>query len=1196
MGKFQVVAVLGLLSVLNTGALANWQDQFIGTPSFRLTDDPQLAKLNRELDDVEKSYASINRAHEAKEKEVKSAGNDIQAQNAILKKIEDDQVSHTKEIQDLESQVTSQTELKMKAEAEITTLSSEIPALEQDVNTKKDRLQKLFDNKAKAQSACEANNTPECQAKLADIEAKIDNVTKNIAADNEKIERKKAKLSANQQTITTASNKIERSVKRIANLKEAKKKLAEQKTRSEQEKNRLKDILAARSNELQRIAADLSRADLLVKRAQQEKETYRKNLVDRVLTINRQGANEGQDDGRYDGSELAHKIGESEGRSQGERDGRDDGTSNGRKRDYAIGHEIGQRDGEASANIDGEKNGRVDGTVRGNQDAANRISATDATAKANASDASSVGEKQGVVAGRERADRDGNRVGSQQGKEEAIKKNEASKLKEVSVGGDFAGTFARSIPSFPNGYKGRKFDPSKVFNRLVVRKAYEDGYRFRYQNAIVRSYGDEVGAVFDLNYNRSYDEYYQRYYAMKYPTDQNAGYNDGYRIAYDRAYPIAYDYSFEEYRTRFSANPDKGSDEYRSTYSANFARVYAAVYEDIRYASYMAHEAKTYKNEIESVTKKYREKRFAEVESVYKNGAVLQYVDSQVTDIGTKGVGVDDNILMPKEDYVVSVRVKNFGEKDASGAVVTLPNGTKATLPSIPAKSVVFVKGAVKSQAVSSDVGQVEKIASYVTFPLTLEKEIQGRFFRDASKGILNDYDAKNFTVELPIALSSLTLSEELEFNKENKLNLSVENKSSKKIATTIAVELTSSSQRTVKNTFAPLAVLDKSAKLQGASLLVDNMADLYELNTYGVSLKVNGVLVGQLASPMRAMAKLGYTESRSKVAVLANGEESAKDLLNMVEELGGMDTVAIIDASLGTTKAKVLANGVKGQKIVALPYGTTAALDELMKKSVQTSFVFAQDNKEFDSVKTKVKALENSKTVSFKFGTKGKSVATVLTNKLLNKSIADSNVMFVVDSAAVKEALPLASVMTKSNDELIAALTKVTEQSYFSPNEETKILLQGSMVRALHENLRINELYLASGGTFSRDKDIADKVKDDKSLLHNKVGNKVDTKAKKDSIGLFLFAYELFHVIENATREWKPLSSEFTTAINNRLFGTLFSKGALKDIKDSDDRIEDYSKSLYKQAAKAKGANAPFEYVISEPDRNPNPGRGDRH
>lgn len=1189
MGKLHVVAVVGLLGAMSSQVVANWEKDYIGTPTFRLMDDPELSSLDRSVNDRQRSYNQVKRVHEDKEKEVKLVGDQIQAQNAILKKIDEDQAAHSTEIQNLQNQITVQTELKRKSETETASLKTEIPQLQTEVDAKKQRLQKLFEKKTNAQSICNATPTEECKKEIADLDIKIDNVTKNITNDNEKIAKKKAKIEANDKLIVAANEKIDRALKRVANLKEVKQKLVEQKSRSEQEKVRLRGVLTQRSNELSRIAGDLANVDLALKQAQQRKHNYRQSLVDRVLKINREGAINGSDDGRYDGSDLAYRIGESEGRMQGERDGHYEGVRAGQRRDYTIGHEIGLKDGEESARVDGERNGRIDGTVKGNTQAASRVSADDATKAANASDASIIGQNQGVAAGRLRADRDGKATGERTGQAEAIKKNETQGLKEMTVGGQFAGTFARSIPRFPNGYKGNKFQPSKVFNRMVVRKAYEDGYRARYQDTIITSYGEQVGPVFDLNYNRSYDSNYDRAFQTKYPESQKDGYNDGHKLAYDRTYPGAYENSFEKYRTAFSQSPNTSAPEYKSTYASNYKSVYSTVYESIRFQSFSHHELLTYNKQIGPVTEQYRKSRYAEVESVYKNGAVLKYENSSVTDIGTKGVGVNDSVMMPNEDFVVSVKVSNYGEKEAVGAKVHLSNGAVVALPAIAAKSTVVVKGAVKGQLKESTIGKIETISSYVTFPLTLEKTIQGRYFKDAGTGVLNAYDAKNVKVEYPISLSGLALTSELEYQKENKMTLSLTNMSTKKIASSINVELSSSSPRTIKTTFTPVAVLDKAAKLDSASLLVDNIADVYETLAYDVTVSTNGVIIGRLPSKLRTMAKLPYAQARSNIAIVANGEESSKLLLDMANDLGGLGTVAVIDTSLGTTSEKVLTNGVVGQKLVVLPYGTTSALNILMTKSKMTSFIFAEENKDWSRIQGNLSALKNSKSIPFKFGTKGKTVQTVLTNKLLNKSLADSNVVLVADSSQVKELLPLASVLTKTNDELVTALSRITETEYFTPSEEAKLLVQGSMVRSLHENLRINELYLASGSTFSRDKDIANKVKEDASLLHNKVMKKVDTKAKKDTIGLFLFAYELYYVTSSATRVWKPLKEEFTTALTNRLFGALFIKAALKELKNSDDRIEDYNKSLYKKVAKVKGMNAPFDYEEYDPNPNTN-------
>jgi peptidoglycan hydrolase CwlO-like protein len=175
------------------------------------------------------------------------------------------------------------------------------------------------------------------------------------------------------------------------------------------------------NNDFKVLDIKTNEAQVRLFKLREEKDRYEKYLISEILKINREGSTRGTDDGRVDGNRLAYDLGFRHGENDGLNDGNTDGTSRGKERDYQRGASQGDRDGSAKARIDGERDGIRIGTIDGNISAATKNGNRDGKNRAEKSDATILGTKEGAIAGVKRAKEEGKRDGDILGEKIRIK-------------------------------------------------------------------------------------------------------------------------------------------------------------------------------------------------------------------------------------------------------------------------------------------------------------------------------------------------------------------------------------------------------------------------------------------------------------------------------------------------------------------------------------------------------------------------------------------------------------------------------------------------------------------------------------------------------------------------------------------------------------------------------------------------------
>lgn len=605
-------------------------------------------------------------------------------------------------------------------------------------------------------------------------------------------------------------------------------------------------------------------------------------------------------DGNSDGQDLARKLGMSEGDRDGSTDGHRDGTRDGMTRAYNIGYNQGDIDGAARARSEGEVNGTREGTIQGNIDAARIEGAQAGESRANSSDASSVGAASGEKDGLARADRQGKKDGEATGQAQGIKKHESSELKSSEVAGEFAGAFSRQVPSFPREVRGHSYrDSTNQYKREIVNLAYSDGYRAEYRRSIRMEFERSIARIYDDAYDAGYRYQYDDTFNRPYDSERDRGYGDGESNAFSRDYTGVFNQFFANFRTQFSSSPNRSAGEYQSTFNQVEGNTYARVYEDIRSASYNRAEEDTYASNIAKKTEEYRAARFAAVDKLYKEHAVVKFEGSEEFDTGTNGVAGLDGVVMPGEDLTYNVVVKNFGDVPAKNVSVTLSNGAQFKIASIPAKSTTKVKGAAKSKAVNARIGGSEKVEIFVSSNLETNDAVEARHFENSRQSIVGS-DSHTHRLAYPLELSSLKTSATPILGGTTGLQIQVTNKSKRSHQGKIDVVLSDNApSKIVSKEFASLSKIDSSASLSDARITTNDEDNAYRSISIGAKIVQNGVTIGVLDNALNTMIKAKFNDVKGKPVIIADSNTSSRELLNILSEFGGLKGAGVVDVSL---------------------------------------------------------------------------------------------------------------------------------------------------------------------------------------------------------------------------------------------------------------------------------------------------------
>lgn len=1151
-----------------------WRRSFIGKPSFHLVEDLELRNQTQSLRQRQEALDNLENQRDIKAKELKVA------------------VANTdklaKEIKDLTDLISSTTIKKIDLQKQIQQLNAELPALQTSLQLAEAastqtqsgldeanaKLAEVKTKLAESETACTATPTSECQAqveKMKERVSQLENVIKNKTALNNAAQ---ADLNSKKQAVQQK--------RKAVNDKQAEMVKIDQENMDRAGKiTQLKPQLIAAEAAEDKIEKELAPIEMRIQRGTQEfrqmvamREKYRENLIREVLQVNADGARLGSENGAQDGTELAYQEGTDSGRRDGDRDGFTVGTREGQERDFRRGSDQGDREGSARGRSEGNTLGSAEGRRAGNSDAGTVEGTAQGRSRAQASDAAQVGQQQGQTAGFDRSIREGDRTGTPRGETQAIEKNEKTNLQTQSLEGEFAGSFDRRVPDY-NGRRGGRYRTDNSGRREILKKAYNDGYDFRYVEVHRYEYLRQIDGFYARAYDDSYQASRTTAYDRNYDQHFNQGRTEADTRAYNRDFPIARQAAFDQNREAFAQNPERDSQEFKGSFTSADRTTYSSVYESIRSANFARTEQDTFNNNIEEQTETHRAKRFEEVSKVYAENDVLDFDSSEVIDGGINKIAAKDGIFQPSETVFHNVTISNYGQKAATGVKITSNDGTTSTIAEIPARTKVTIKGAGKSSIPSNArIGSSIVSTLKVSSGIKAEAKIQGRHFDNASQGTLKAAEQKQLSVNYPMVLSGLSTNSQLLLNQANGLKISVTNQSNRGYKGPFKIVLTANSNSSIiTKTFDDVESVNGTINLSDAKILVNDESDIYSPITFKAHIHYQGVKLGELTRELTTMVKAPFIDKAGKPVVITNSDVLASDLLRTIQDLGGISNASVLDLSLDQLNAQAIQKGLQNRVAVIVDNGNgTVArqLQKLMETSTNTAFVLVDDQMNSANVARTLSAFKDAIRIPVDLKGYGKKFDITFTNQLRASGLKGSNMLIQANSSNYRQVLALAGQLSLSTDQLIAKAKSEISKGNFGVENLTLQLLT---TKGLAEVANINKAYAESGGWFSRDGKLADMIDDDSSLVINKMKAASDVKLSNETIGIVLSAIAFKDGMEKGVSNFDPVAKDMTIKVRGRVNKRL-------DKMDDQYRknLKKFDKDLYNKANDIAKAHRPFD------------------
>ncbi|MDC1175088.1 hypothetical protein OAT67_06820 [Bacteriovoracaceae bacterium] len=1196
----------------------NWSKNYIGKISFKLEDDPTLNAKIQVAKNLTAKLKTAKEEFEAKKVARDNAKKEVEKIEKAINKLTKETLESLQEKNKLKAALPGlQSELgALQTQVELAQVSFD--SIETQVNKLEQQLFSTRTNLKTKQEECNAAPTDACKQQVKQLTKRANNLQAQL--DSKKPLKVAAKTALDEKTAArnAKNQEINQSNKRVAAIDKANEERAGKLSVQQNKLTGAKTTLLTAAQQLSPVQAKFEKTKKDQENAVESRDQEKFKLVTRIMRMNRLGADEGIIGGDIDGVFLAELRGISFGQEDGDRDGSIEGTTAGKRESYARGKAQGEIDGRQEGQRRGSEDGIREGAVAGNTYAAQVEGREAGNIRAENSNAAQVGTTQGRSAGMSRAVKDGTSKGNAIGEAEAINDYESRTLKNEDLKGQFAGAFAPVVPRYPgfncvyrsrtrysgDNYEWRRYSDYRVDSELcpnfiprhpklrkvrskILKQAFVDAYLFTYRRSRRAHYVERIDNIYLGTYENSRSAAFEEFRNRAYPEDLEAGRRAGYDQEFGPTYAMVKERVFKQTEAEYRQNPDRGSNEYKSTYTNVEGQTYTTRYNEIKNDNYNREEDATYRGNVAAQTEKFRKIRKAQVQSIYENNSVLKYVGGEIADGGVNGIAKADGVFQPGETIFHNVIVRNYGKKAAQNAKVTLENGQSFKLPTIPAGSQVIIKGAGQSKvAGNATIGGTHKTNARVYSPLTSEASVQGRHYANTSTGQVNLSDTKKVQVQYPLSLSALATDSELLFNQENGLKLSVSNNSKRKYSGPLTINLSANaSGNIVKKGFAQLNSLSGTTNLDDASILVNNTADLYSPITITAKIQKQGVTLGVVNRRLDTMAKIAFADKKDANVILADGQKSSKDLVELMNAEGGMNKVSILDTSLAMNR-NVLAKGLNKKTVLVIDNGRGSSLkgvEAVVKNSTDSAMIFVDDNSTGINTARRASTFKDASVIPAQLKGINGLLPLVFTNKY-QANLKDTTVAMQATNKGYKSLLKVAELMKMNNADAVAiAKNEINKKNFFNVNEK----IQAMTVLSAGEILNVNAAYIA------QDSDKFEKMleKGDE-LIFQAVLNEVEGEKVKDhNESTVLTAAALYYNLESAMDKFDPLDDTLKGKIENaveaRIRNVLKGKKGFLGFrkKGTLDALKKHDKGLYNKLNDNKYIHLPFDLENDDPN-----------
>lgn len=1164
-------ALLVFLLINSLGGWAaqnpDWAHDFYGTVRFQLTDDPEFAKQQNQLQFLEAELNRLKGVITQKQQFLQQKNQIRQDRFTALTQIQNSVNIRINQLQDSQKEIIIQNTkintalnlinsneqiLKNKTN-ELTTYNNQLDPIKEKLLLAQADVELQQKNYDATLAKCQSNTAAgiDClndDAQVALAHQKLIKskelekyFTEQVAHFNQLISDVRKVIENSTAVLNSAKIDKSDAETRIVELNLAITKFNTEIPALNEKAKLLNAQLSVLSDEIASITGEINNLNNI---ARQQGLTYerhfvefnkmREQLINDILSFNRQGYTNARGQGAQEGIEIASDIGTRKGQEEGRPAGLSAGENDGRIRDYQAGQAIGDNEGTRRGQEEGSANGRSDGQRDGFKEAGVGEGRVAGYARADRSDAFAVGDNEGRLAGVQHAVQDGQIEGSKQGESGAISQFESQALSNVVINGQFAGAFSNKGQTlyFP-GTRHKYYNENVNVNRQILRLAYIEGYSASYDVAAEKTYYDNVQKIFNEAFDNARAEAYTLAFKKYYADSYDRGRIAQEAIAYERQYKPAFNAAYVVAKTQSLASPDRNSLVFKSAFQASELENYNIRYAEIRRQAHAVAERDTYGRNIATQTEKFRTKRFNEVSAVYVNYPVLKFVSSSVSDAGINGVAGKDGVFQPGEKVLHDVTIANFSSMPASGVKVIATNGQITVLPNLAGKSMVTIKGAILDQIpAGAAIGSSFTTVLASKFDLASnEKNIQGRYFSNASTGLINSGNQIVVPLSFPLELN-LKLDQPIVVGRTSAIIAEISNKSKRSFVGPLTIELTSSMGNSIVTTnFSNVEGVDNSLVKSRASVTITDVSEIFSDVDFSAVIKQSGVVIGEVKNVARDYVKASYVSVPGAPVILIksttkNSRQLYKDL---IAEIGGTEKVSVLDLAAGDLAQNILENAVemKGKTFIVIndvADSLVSLLDKVFTLK-NVAVVFIKDSSSIGTLTKAQTTLSNLKgATSFPLNIDGTYLNIVSSSVIANPTLGNQVSALEVGIKELNSLEHIIDVLKFTHEDLLDAIAKsVTPERFFSKDSEVKLLGKIAIMRNLEEIMGLNDGFV---GSDKDDKSFVQRLKTDTNLFMNKYKNVIISGTDEARMANALLALAFYNGSMKALEDVPPMNN----------------------------------------------------------------------
>lgn len=977
---------------------------------------------------------------------------------------------------------------------------------------------------------------------------------------------KKAELQAKLDAELAKSNALDARINEIQALKIA-----------NDEANKVSEARIAQvKTETQKLEEIAAKLELAHAKSIERRNEYQEKLIVQILDANHSGSNIGQKHAIDDSTDLAHEVGSLYGTRDGSNDGEVDGKREGQDRVRAQASAEGESVGSKEAREQGQLDGSREGRIAGNQRRGSQDGSQAGLTQAVNSDAKIRGNEVGKSEGLSQAKIDGSRDGIAQGSNQAISKYESAKLNDIIINGAFSGAFGKNPPSFPNGRdRGGRYNDRGSYKDAILKEAFKDGYEFTYNRTHRRHFNEIIDDIYSNYYTKQYSIIFQAFADRDYPEIRGAAFDSAKKNAFNRDYQGHRSNARNQAEDQTFKSPDVASNDYKVSFENNRISTYNSEYSRIKENERTLVRKQTYDSNYPAIKESARTTSFASVESVYTNSSVLKVSNIIVREVGINKVGAEDAVFAPGETKVYDIVITNFGAKEKTDAKVFI-NGKGYNLGTIPGKTVARIQAVAKGE-VAGKLGGIDN--DQIIVSASAANEIESRHFTSAKDSVVKSENITNGRIQYPITIERLGLTGELLRGKDVGVRLDLSNISNK-VLDDVKVIIKSDDSSIIKKEFANVRNLSKDKTATDAVISVTDVNDTYKPINLSITLEKNGVVVGDMSNSLSVVAKEALDTSK-EVIIVADASDSLRQMQDLIAENGGLSKVGILDTTVRNANDEALQKGLKNKALLVNTNGKVTEVIENMIRNSENISIVTTNIDGLSDFKRHGAIFKDATGLEFFFAGNSQKTKVLMANNRVNKNLKTSLNVIAADENSYKGELEIAKTLAKSNDQIIADVNAtVNGQNYFSGDFKTNKKAEAVALRAFDEVFQINKMYDDSVGIFG-DKDIADLVADDNSLLHNKLNANLAKATSSSNLGAYLVSHNLFHSLKEGLESHKPFEKEMRAAVTKRLFTfkKLFKKivGPLSEIEAKLGNVKKFDSSTYSKLTSKNGQHKPY-------------------